>query len=245
MDRLGDHLDGAADLDCADALEAGAAWIAGRELPCGRARWSAHLRACPECDAGLRAALELRARRGDLSSELDREPRPAAGRSASSRRRRGVVLFLLVGVLLLVAFHSLGRGAELVALHGSVRRLDSGGTLVDAAEGRLAPGTILVLADGAAAGFESRGLRCSVQGPARVRVAAAGIDLLAGRAELEGDGVLGTSRGLLQLDDAQLAAHESRNGLELACSRGAARLAGPEPATLAAGGRLELSGAAR
>ena len=97
-----------------------------------------------------------------------------------------------------------------------------------------------MLAADARAAFEARGLSVSVEGPARVRVAERGLDLLAGRAQASGDGRLGTSRGPLELDDARVDAHESREGLELACSAGSASLGGPRPARLAAGERLDL-----
>ena len=231
------------ELSCERALALAGDWIDGRVAADERKSIGAHLAACPACDAQLRARM---AARGSVlvDAPIDErigEPNGAPiarGFLATGARRlgrfRGALLFFAVGAVLFASFERSRRASRLVeAAHAS---------LADGASARagdeLVEGAIVLVATGGHATLARGSLRLSVEGPARVRATARGFDLLSGAGRVEGDGVIGTSRGALDCDAAVVDLVESAEGFELRCADGAARLVAHETHHLRPGARL-------
>ena len=228
-------------LDCDLAVQATRAWLAGRALPCERGAWSAHLRACTECEADMRGRAQLAA--------VSSMPAPAPASSGwtwwpslpNSKRR--LLSFLLVCAALLWLLHRVSHGTRVVDVLGTALAYDAHGGVsrqAEWAEGApLEAGTIVVLEDGSRLRLRCAELELWVLGPARVRAHDQRVDLLAGLALVQGSGTLGTSRGALHLGPAtELIARESRSGLWLACADGQASLRGAVQAELESGQEL-------
>jgi hypothetical protein len=229
------------DLPCERASALAGSWLAGALSTDERRLLVAHLAACSDCDADLRARLAARA--ALASSEPSSEPSTGArarGLLATGVRGfgrfRGALLLACVGAVLLASFDQSRRASRLQSTTGAVH---CEGRQIAAGD-ELSEGAIVSVPREARATFARGALRFEVEGPARVRAARRGFDLLSGAARVVGDGTVGTSRGALTCDEAVVDLVESAAGFELRCASGVARLAAHETHQLAPGAHLRF-----
>ncbi len=224
-------------MPCERASALAGSWLAGALSTDERRLLVAHLAACSDCDADLRARLAARA--GLASSKPSTGARargPFATGVRGFGRFRGALLLACVGAVLLASFDQSRRASRLQSTTGAVH---CDGRQIAAGD-ELSEGAIVGVPREARATFARGALRFEVEGPARVRAARRGFDLLSGTARVVGEGTIGTSRGALTCDEAVVDLVESAAGFELRCAEGVARLAAHETHQLVPGAHLRF-----